>query len=219
MDYLNDVIARLPARRRFLIAAAAGGATAFVAACGPAIETPPAFQGTDITAVQWGRSFDLTDHTGHRRTLADFKGKVVLLFFGFTNCPDACPTALAEMAQVVKQVGADRVQGLFVTVDPERDTPEKLAGYVPAFHPSFLGLRGSSEQTAQAAKEFKLYFQAQKADKGSNSGHEAEHGSYMVDHSTGIYAFDKDGRVRLYFSASRRTIGAMVHDVKILLGQ
>jgi len=204
-------------RRRYLVAAAAGGATALVAACSPAIEPSSSFQGTDITKVQWGRGFDLTDHTGRRRTLADFKGKVVLLFFGFTNCPDACPTALAEMAQVVKQVGADRVQGLFVTVDPERDTPEKLAGYVSAFHPSFLGLRGSPEQTAQAAKEFKLYFQAQKADKGSNSGHEAEHGSYMVDHSTGIYAFDKDGRVRLYFSASRRTVGAMLHDVKLLL--
>ena len=159
----------------------------------------------------------MTDHTGRRRTLTDFKGKVVLLLFGYTNCPDVCPLALAEMALVVKQVGADRVQGLFVTVDPERDTHEKLARYVPAFHPSFLGLRGSPEQTAQAAKEFKIYFQAQKADRGSSSGHEAEHGSYMVDHSTGIFVFDKDGRARLYFSANGRTVGAMVHDVKLLL--
>lgn len=210
---------RSASRRCFLVAAAAGGATALIAACSPAIETPPAFQGTDISAVQWGRGFDLTDHTGRRRTLADFKGKVVLLFFGFTNCPDACPTALAEMAQVVKQVGADRVQGLFVTVDPERDTPEKLAGYVPAFHPSFLGLRGSPEQTAQVAKEFKIYFQAQKADKGSHSGHGAGQGSYMVYHSTGIYVFDKEGRVRLYVRASDRSVSAMVHDVKLLLKQ
>lgn len=217
MGYSSSSHLRPASRRRFIFAAAAGVATALVAACDPAIGPRSSFQGTDITGAQWGRGFDLTDHTGRRRTLSDFKGKVVLLFFGFTNCPDACPTALAEMAQVVKQVGADRVQGLFVTVDPERDTPEKLAGYVPAFHPSFLGLRGSPDETAQAAKEFKLYFQAQKADKGSNSGHEVEHGSYMVDHSTGIYAFDKDGRVRLYFSASRRTIGAMVHDVKLLL--
>ena len=208
-------------RRRFLVAAVAGGATALVAACGPASEPRSPFQGTDISSVQWGRGFDLTDHTGRRRTLADFKGKVVLLFFGFTNCPDACPTALAEMAQVVRQLGADgtRVQGLFITVDPERDSAERLANYVPAFHPSFLGLRGSPEQTAPAAQEFKIYFQAQKADKGSNSGHEAEHGSYMVDHSTGIYAFDKEGRPRLLFSASRRTVGAMVHDVKLLLGR
>jgi len=205
-------------RRRFLVAATAGGVTA-LAGCDAPSDPARRFSATDISAVQWGRGFDLTDHTGRRRTLADFKGKVVLLFFGFTNCPDACPTALAEMAQVVKQVGADRLQGLFVTVDPERDTLEKLAGYVPAFHPSFLGLRGSPEQTAQAAKEFKLYFQAQKADKGSNSGHEAEHGSYTVDHSAGIYVFDKEGRVRLYVRASDRSVSAMVHDVKLLLKQ
>lgn len=197
--------------------ALAAAVVATIAAYGVVRKSEQQFRGTDISAVQWGRGFDLTDHTGRRRTLADFKGKVVLLFFGFTNCPDACPTALAEMAQVVKQVGADRVQGLFVTVDPVRDTPEKLAGYVPAFHPSFLGLRGSPEQTAQAAKEFKIYFQAQKADKGSNSGHEAEHGSYTVDHSTGIYVFDKEGRVRLYVRASDRSVSAMVHDVKLLL--
>lgn len=199
--------------------ALAAAVVATIAAYGVVRKLEQQFRGTDISAVQWGRGFDLTDHTGRRRTLADFKGKVVLLFFGFTNCPDACPTALAEMAQVVKQVGADRVQGLFVTVDPERDTPEKLAGYVPAFHPSFLGLRGSPEQTAQAAKEFKIYFQAQKADKGSNSGHEAEHSSYTVDHSTGIYIFDTQGRARLYIRASDRSVGAMVHDVKLLLKQ
>ena len=161
----------------------------------------------------------MTDHTGRRRTLTDFKGKVVLLLFGYTNCPDVCPLALAEMALVVKQVGADRVQGLFVTVDPERDTAEKLASYVPAFHPSFLGLRGSPEQTAQVAKEFKIYFQAQKADKGSHSGHGEGQADYMVDHSTGIYVFDKEGRARLYFSANGRSAGAMAHDVGILLGQ
>lgn len=219
MGRSNSPLLHSTSRRRFLLAAVVGGSTALSAACSPAIETPPSFQGTDISAVQWGRGFDLTDHTGRRRTLADFKGKVVLLFFGFTNCPDACPTALAEMAQVVKQVGADRVQGLFVTVDPERDTLEKLAGYVPAFHPSFLGLRGSPEQTAQVAKEFKIYFQAQKADKGSHAGHGAGQGSYMVDHSTGIYVFDTQGRARLYIRANDRSVGAMVHDVKLLLRQ
>jgi protein SCO1/2 len=197
--------------------ALAATVVATIAAYGVVRKLEQQFRGTDISAVQWARGFDLTDHTGRRRTLADFKGKVVLLFFGFTNCPDVCPTALAEMAQVVKQVGADRMQGLFVTVDPERDTPEKLASYVPAFHPSFLGLRGSPEQTAQAAQEFKIYFQAQKADKGSNSGHEAEHSSYTVDHSTGIYIFDTQGRVRLYIRASDRSVETMVHDVKVLL--
>ncbi|MBI2295379.1 MAG: SCO family protein [Betaproteobacteria bacterium] len=200
-------------RRRLLLA----GATGMIAACSPRGEPVPRFKATDISAVQWGRGFDLTDHTGRRRTLADFKGKVVLLFFGFTNCPDACPTALAEMAQVVKQVGADRVQGLFVTVDPMRDTPEKLASYVPAFHPAFLGLRGSKQELEKVTKEFKIYYQAQKDDQGGHSGNGVGHGSYTVDHSTGIYIFDKEGRVRLYVRASDRSVSAMVHDVKLLL--
>lgn len=203
-------------RRRFLVVAAAGGVTA-LAGCDAPGDQARRFRATDITDVQWGRGFDLTDHTGRRRTLVDFKGKVVLLFFGFTNCPDACPTALAEMAQVVNQVGADRVQGLFVTVDPERDTPEKLAAYVTAFHPSFLGLRGSKQELEKVTKEFKIYHEAQKDDKGSDSAHEAEHRSYDVVHTTGIYAFDTEGRLRLYVRASDRSIGAMVHDLKVLL--
>lgn len=197
--------------------ALAAAVVATIAAYGVARKSEQQFRGTDISAVQWGRGFDLTDHTGRRRTLADFKGKVVLLFFGFTNCPDACPTALAEMAQVVKQVGADRVQGLFVTVDPMRDTPEKLASYVPAFHPAFLGLRGSKQELEEVTKEFKIYYQAQKDDQGGHSGNGVEHGSYTVDHSTGIYVFDKEGRVRLYVRASDRSVSAMVHDVKLLL--
>lgn len=175
------------------------------------------FKGTDITGAEWARGFELTDHSGRRRTLADFKGKVVLLFFGYTNCPDACPTALAEIAQVVYQLGADRVQGLFVTVDPKRDTAERLAAYVPAFHPSMLGLRGSPEEVAKAAKAFKIYYRAQDPDSGSHSEPGKEHSSYMVDHSTGIYVFDKEGRARLYFSANGRTVDAMVNDVKLLL--
>ena len=206
-------------RRRFLLAAVAGGTTALVAACGPAIEPPPSFLGTDIAGAQWGRGFDLTDHTGRRRTLADFKGKMVLLYFGYTNCPGPCPTALAEMAQVVKQVGPDRVQGLFVTVDPERDTPDKLAKYVSAFHPSFLGLRGSNQELEKVTKEFKIYYQAQRDDKSGHSGHGAEHGSYMVDHSSGIYVIDGNGRARLYFSANGRSVEAMVHDVNLLIRQ
>lgn len=197
--------------------ALAAAVVATIAAYGVVRKSEQQFRGTDISAVQWGRGFDLTDHTGRRRTLADFKGKVVLLFFGFTNCPDACPTALAEMAQVVKQVGAERVQGLFVTVDPMRDTPEKLASYVPAFHPAFLGLRGSKQELETVTKEFKIYYQARKDDPGGHSGHGVEHGSYTVDHSTGIYVFDKEGRVRLYVRASDRSVSAMVHDVKLLL--
>ncbi|MGH8696817.1 MAG: SCO family protein, partial [Burkholderiales bacterium] len=133
---------------------------AVLAACDAS--TPPAskFHATDITGVDWARGFELTDPTGQRRTLADFRGKVVLVFFGFTNCPDACPTAMAEMAQVVDRLGPDgaRVQALFITVDPERDTADVLAKYVPAFHPSFIGLRGSPEDIARTAKEFKVYY-------------------------------------------------------------
>ena len=206
-------------RRRLLVAAATGTLAALIGGCQPGGEPASQFKGTDITAVQWGRDFDLTDHNGQRRTLADFNGKVVLLFFGYTNCPGPCPTALAEMAQVVKQIGSDRVQGLFVTVDPERDTPEKLASYVPAFHPSFLGLRGSPEQTAQIVKEFKIHVQAQKADKGSHSGHGGGEVSYMVDHSTAIFVFDGQGGTRLYVRGSDRSVNAMIHDVKLLLKQ
>lgn len=192
-----------------------------IAAYGIARKSEQQFRGTDITGAQWGHGFELTDHSGRRRTLTDFKGKVVLAFFGYTNCPDACPTALSEMAQLVKQLGPDgnRVQGLFITVDLERDTPERLASYVPAFHPSFLGLRGSPEQTEKVAKEFKVYYEAQKADKGSHSGHDGQHDPYLVNHSTGIYAFDREGRARLYFSANKRSVEAMVHDVKLLLNQ
>jgi protein SCO1/2 len=193
---------------------------AALAACGSG-EPQPKFNATDITGVQWARGFELNDHTGQHRTFADFKGQVVLVFFGFTNCPDACPLALAEMAQVVRQLGPDahRVQGLFITVDPKRDTSERLASYVPAFHPSFLGLRGSAEETARVANEFKIYYQARQPDKSGHSGHGEGEGSYMVDHSTGIYIFDKEGRARLYVRASDRSVNAMVHDVKLLLGR
>jgi len=192
-----------------------------IAACSPGGDSQPRFKGTDITAVSWARDFDLLDHNGQRRALADFRGKVLLVFFGFTNCPDACPLALSEMAQVVKQLGPDgnRVQGLFITVDPERDTPERLASYVPAFHPSFLGLRGTEEELEKVKQEFKIYSSAQKADSGSHSGHSEGQTRYMVNHSTGIYVFDKQGRARLYFSANGRSVEGMVHDVKLLLGQ
>ena len=208
-------------RRSTIILANVAVLVGAVAAYAVIRPTDAQFTSTDITGAQWGRAFALSDHNGQRRTLADFRGKVVLVFFGYTNCPDACPIALAEMAQVVRQLGpaGDEVQGLFITVDPERDTPERLASYIPAFHPSFLGLRGSTGETQQVASEFKLFFQAHKARASGHSSHEAEHGSYMVDHSTGIYAFDRQGRVRLYFSANSRSVETMVHDIKLLLRQ
>ena len=133
---------------------------ALLAACG---NDAPQFQLTDVTGAEFGRDFQLTDHNGKPRTLGDFAGKVVVVFFGFTHCPDACPTIMGELALVMKELGkdADRLQVLFVTVDPERDTPALLSQYVPAFHPSFLGLYGDAESTARTAKEFKVFYQKQ----------------------------------------------------------
>ncbi|HXV09318.1 MAG TPA: SCO family protein [Burkholderiales bacterium] len=219
---MEQLVGRRTARVALISVLALGlGIIAAVAGFNPGPGPKTQFTANDITGARWARSLELTDHTGRRRTLADFRGKVVLVFFGYTNCPDACPTALAEMAQVVRQLGpaGDEVQGLFITVDPERDTPEKLASYVPAFRSSFLGLRGSMSEIREVASEFKIYFQAQKARAREHSSHGADHGSYMVDHSTGIYAFDRQGQVRLYFSANSRTVETMVNDIKVLLRQ
>jgi protein SCO1/2 len=168
----------------------------------------PAFELTDITGADFARELQLTDHNGKPRTLAEFKGKVVAVFFGYTHCPDVCPVTLAELATVASELGSDatRLQVLFITVDPERDTPEVLAKYVPAFNPSFLGLYGDAEATQRVAREFKVFYQKQSA-----SG-----GSYAVDHSAGTYLFDTAGRVRLFTSYGQ---GApkMLHDIRLLL--
>ena len=179
------------------------------AGCGQP-DTRPAFKLTDITGAAIGKEFNLLDHNGKPRTLADFRGKVVVMFFGFAQCPDVCPTTLAELATVAKELGkdADRLQVLFVTVDPERDTPEVLRQYVPSFDPRFLGLYGDAEATARTAKEFKIFYQKQPL-KGSST--------YSVDHSAGTYIFDREGRLRLY---ARYGAGAalLLHDIRILLG-
>src|SRR6185369_9736285 len=143
-----------------------------LAACG---DTAPKFQLTDVTGADFARDVRLTDHNGKPRTLAEFKGKVVAVFFGYTHCPDVCPVTLAELASVARDLGkdAERLQVLFITVDPERDTPEVLAKYVPAFNPAFLGLYGDAEATARTGKEFKVFFQKQPAAGGG----------YSVDHS------------------------------------
>jgi protein SCO1/2 len=163
-------------------------AALLVAALLGACDNAPKFKSTDITGADYGRQLELVDHTGKPRRLEDFRGKVVVLFFGFTHCPDVCPTTLAETAQALKALGkdADRVQVLFVTVDPERDTQEVLAKYVPAFDPRFLGLRGDLAATQRAAKEFKIYFEKRKAGD-----------SYSVDHSAQTYVLDATGRLRL----------------------
>ena len=170
----------------------------------------PQFQLTDVTGASFGKTFELTDHNGVRRTLADFRGKVVVVFFGFTHCPEACPTTMAELATVTRELGADagRMQVLFITVDPERDTPEVLRKYVPAFDASFLGLYGTADETARTAKEFKVYFQKQQ-----QSG-----GSYTLDHSAGTFVFDKAGRLRLFaqYGAGAKSL---LHDIRLLLAE
>ena len=152
------------------------------------------FRSTDITGVDYGKVLDLTDHDGKPRRLEDFRGKAVVLFFGFTHCPDICPTTLAETAAAVKKLGADsdRVQVLFVTIDPERDTAEALRKYVTAFDPRFLGLRGDAQATQRTAKEFKVFYEKRKTGD-----------TYSMDHSGQTYVLDPQGRLRLLVRPER----------------
>jgi protein SCO1/2 len=167
------------------------------------------FQSTDITGADFARSLDLTGHDGRARTLADFNGKVLVVFFGFTHCPDVCPTTLARFAAVMKALGPDagRVQVALVTVDPSRDTPEILAKYVTAFNPAFLGLTGDSAAIERTAKEFRVIFEKQ-------AGQTPE--TYTVDHSSGIFVFDPKGRVRLFVSG-QQDAKVLEHDIRLLL--
>jgi len=169
----------------------------------------PQFRASDITGSSFGRDFELRDPQGNARRLADFRGKAVVVFFGYTQCPDVCPTTLASLAEAMKELGpdADRVQVLFITVDPERDTPALLAQYVPAFDPRFLGLYGDAEATARTAKEFKIIYQKV---PGSSAG------TYTMDHSAGTYVFDPQGRLRLYV-ANGQGADVFAHDLRELL--
>ena len=167
------------------------------------------FNATDISNVDFGRNWKLTDHGGKPRTLDDFKGKAIVLFFGYTHCPDVCPTTLSDMAQALNLLGkdADKVQVLFVTVDPARDTQSLLAQYVPSFNSTFLGLYGDEATTAQVAKEFHVFYQKQ---QGKNSQR------YNVDHTSGSFVFDPAGKLRLFmkYGASAES---MAHDLHALL--
>jgi protein SCO1/2 len=169
----------------------------------------PAFNGVDITGAEYARSLSLPDQNGQPRTLADFKGKVTVVFFGYTQCPDVCPTTMVELAQVKKALGkdGDRVQGVFVSIDPERDTPEILQAYMASFDPSFVALRGTPEQAQAAAKEFKVFF-AKVPGKTE--------GSYTMDHTAGSYLFDATGKVRLFERYGGGT-EALIADIKALL--
>lgn len=199
-----------PSRRRavktLVSLVALSTASGFLIGCSP---DKPQFKSIDLTGADYAQGFSLTDHNGQLRTLKDFAGKVVVVFFGFTQCPDVCPTSMAELAQVKQQLGpdGDKLQGIFITVDPERDTPEMLKAYMGNFDPTFLALRPTLEQLPQVAKDFKIYY---KKVEGKTPG------SYTMDHSAGSYVFDEKGRIRLY---NRYGSGAdgLASDIRLLI--
>ena len=169
------------------------------------------FANTDITGLDYGKDFSLTDHNGKPRTIADFRGKLVFVFFGYTHCPDICPTTLSDMAGIMKALGsdADKLQVLFITLDPERDTPEVMAGFVPAFHPAFLGLYGDRPATEKVARDFKIFQQRVPGSDGK---------SYTIDHTAASYVFDTRGNLRLFVRHGQN--GApLLDDLKLLLSE
>lgn len=177
--------------------------------CGKPDVQEPSFAGTDISGAQFGNPLALTDHHGTPRKLADFKGKAVALFFGYTHCPDVCPTTMDDLSKALRLMGDDRsqVQVLFVTLDPERDTQEVLAQYVPSFDPGFIGLRGDPATTEQVARDFKLFYKKQ-ASSGKSG--------YTIDHSAGIYVFDKKGALRVFMNHGQKPQD-IAHDLKQLM--
>lgn len=170
-------------------------------ACNPSqggnVDDGSGFVGTDITGADFPKPLTLTDHTGQLRTMSDFKGKAVILFFGFTHCPDVCPTTMLDLKNTMKLLGdkADEVQVLFVTVDPRRDTQEVLAQFVPSFDKRFIGMRGSLQETAETLGNFKIYYLEVPGTTATN---------YSIDHSAGMYAFDKEGKIRLYLGFGQK---------------
>jgi protein SCO1/2 len=177
----------------------------------------PSFKNTDLTGASYARDFSLTDANGKPRTLADFKGKVVVVFFGYTQCPDVCPTTLSEMAGVMKKLGplADQVQMLFITLDPEHDTPAILAQYVPSFDPRFLALTGDTAAIQKAAQEFKVVYQKVAGTTGGTTGGTTL-ANYSIDHTAASFVFDPQGRIRLYVRSSMGP-EALEHDLRSLL--
>lgn len=188
---------------------ALAAAVLLVAGCQPATQAP-VFKATDITGAEFARDFTLTDHNGQVRSLGDFRGKAVAIFFGYTHCPDVCPTTLSDFAAAMAQLGpqAERVQVIFVTVDPARDTPDLLKQFVPAFHPSFLGMYADGPTLERLAKEYKVVYQktAVKADD-----------DYLIDHSAGTYVYDPAGKLRLLVPYGSSP-DAIAQDLKTLLG-
>lgn len=211
---VEPVARTLAVSRRGLIALGAASAGALLAGCdriglGGGTSAKPQFKSIDITGADYARDFDLLDTDGQRRTVANFKGNVLVVFFGFTQCPDVCPTTLVELAGIRKALGPDgqRVKGVFVTIDPERDTPEVLKAYVGNFGADFVALRGTPEQTQAAAKHFKVFY--------AKVPGKAE-GSYTMDHTAQSYVFDPTGRIRLVARYGTGGEG-LKHDLQLLL--
>jgi protein SCO1 len=197
-------------RRRLVFSGLALPLTVLLQGCERA-GAPASFKAVDITGAPYAQDLDLPDTEGKRRHIADFKGKLTVVFFGFTQCPDVCPTTILELAQVKKALGADgdKVQGVFISLDPERDTPEILKAYVNNFSPDFIALRGTPEETQAAAKRFKVFY-AKVPGKTE--------GSYSMDHTAGSFVFDAQGKVRL-FTRYGAGAEALKHDLQLLLKQ
>jgi protein SCO1/2 len=195
-------------KRDFLKLAGVSATWAGLAAC---TDTKPSFNAVDMTGADYAKDFALKDADGKQRTLADFKGKVVVLFFGYAQCPDVCPTTMTEMAQVKQQLGkdGDKLQVLFVTVDPERDTPPVMKAYMEAFDPAFVALIPTQDQLAAMAKDYKAYYK--RVDGKTPT-------SYSMDHSAASYIYDTQGRLRLY-SRYGAGVAPMVADVQALIKQ
>ncbi|HTK01456.1 MAG TPA: SCO family protein [Bordetella sp.] len=198
--------ATLVPRRALLRVFAAAPVAALLTACG---QDAPSFKGSDISGTHLGKNLSMVDQDGHPRTLADYAGKVLVVFFGYTQCPDVCPTALAELAQVMQTLGADgsRVQVVMITVDPERDTPEVLKQYVQTFNPAFVGLTGTAEQVKQAAVSFKVYYAKVPTKDGKD---------YSMDHSAAFYLLDGKGEARV-LAGNGSDVDSLAHDIKALL--
>ncbi|MFC4445118.1 SCO family protein [Castellaniella denitrificans] len=196
--------------RRRLLAAALSSLPLALALPGCTSKAEPLpFEGNDITGSHLGRDLDMTDTTGQRRTLADFRGKVLLVFFGYTQCPDVCPTAMAQAAQTMQLLGdqARDVRVIMVSVDPARDTPDILGAYVQAFDPSFIGLTGTPEQLDKTARSFKAFY-------AKEPGPTPEH--YAMNHSSAFYLMDREGEARALLGPSL-TPEDVAHDIKLLL--
>lgn len=196
-----------PLRRRMMAASGLALALPVLTACEQAPKA--SFKSVDITGAEYARRFTLQDPDGRARSLTDFKGKLVVVFFGYTQCPDVCPTTLSALVETKRLLGSDgsKLQPIFISVDPERDTPDLMRAYVSAFDPVFLGLRGTPEETAATAKEFKVFYRKVEGKTPT---------SYTVDHTAASYVFDREGRVRLYVRHATPP-AELAEDLKTLL--